>query len=91
VLDASFEVDPQKLPGYTGVKGPDGFVVVRVEHAAPGKLNPTLQATLPLQLGQALGQAEEKAVLQAMKTAVGVKMLPEAEKALAGEDSKDQG
>lgn len=92
VLDASFEVNPQKLPGYTGVKGPDGFVVVRVEHAAPGKLNPTLQATLPLQLGQALGQAEEKAVLQAMKTAVGVKMLPEAEKALAGEDSgKDQG
>ncbi len=92
VLDASFEVNASKLPGYTGVKGADGFVVVRVEHAAPGKLDPTLQATLPLQLGQALGQAEEKAVLQAMKTAVGVKILPEAEKALAGEDSgKDQG
>ncbi|TAL78136.1 MAG: peptidylprolyl isomerase [Burkholderiaceae bacterium] len=90
VLEAAFTVPTIGLPAYTGVKGSDGYVVVRVESAAAGKPNPVMQASLPTQLAQILGNTEQQAVLQAMKASVGVKMLPESEKALAGE-TKDQG
>ncbi|CAM5356649.1 SurA N-terminal domain-containing protein [Eoetvoesiella caeni] len=90
VLDTAFGVQTAKLPAYAGLKGPGGYVVVQVEHAAAGKPDASMKASLSTQLAQAWGQAEEQAVLKAMKAAIGVKMLPEAEKALAGEN-KEQG
>jgi len=90
VLDAAFNVDAHKLSGYAGVKGPQGYVLIRVEKSQPGKPDSMMASILPLQLGQAQGRAEEAAVLRAMKSALGVKMLPEAEKAIAG-DTPDQG
>lgn len=90
VLDTAFGVQTAKLPAYAGLKGPGGYVVIRVEHAAAGKPDASMKASLSMQLAQAWGQAEEHAVLNAMKAAIGVKILPEAEKAMAGE-SKEQG
>lgn len=87
VLDTAFAVSTDKLPGYAGLKGPGGYVVVRVEQAKPGKPDPSMQASLSAQLAQAWGQAEEQAVLSAMKASIGVKVLPEAEKVLAGDNS----
>ena len=54
----------------------DLVVVCRVE------ADPMLQASLAAQIGQALGMAEQQAVLQAMREAANVRVLPEGEEAL---------
>src|SRR5690606_9279766 len=85
VLDAAFGADTQSMPAYVGVEGGQGYVIVRVEGAKSGEADPTLQASLSAQIGQAVGRAEQAAVLQAMREAAKVRMLPEAEKALQPE------
>ncbi|HEY9279208.1 MAG TPA: peptidylprolyl isomerase, partial [Eoetvoesiella sp.] len=85
ILDSAFHANTQKLPAYEGVKGPQGFSIVRIESAQEGKTNDPLLATLPLELSQAWGRAEEQAVLKAMRAAANVKVLPQADKVLAGE------
>jgi peptidyl-prolyl cis-trans isomerase D len=87
VLDAAFATDPKSLPAYVGVKGPQGFAVVRVESVQPGSAeSKSLLATLPAELNQAWGRAEEQAVLKALRTQAAVTMLPEADDAISGEN-----
>ncbi|AEC19524.1 peptidyl-prolyl cis-trans isomerase D [Pusillimonas sp. T7-7] len=86
VTDAAFNVSTETLPVYTGVKGSQGYVLVRVESVKPGDVDNPLLAGLPMQLDQAWGQAEEQAVLEAMRAQAKVTLLPEAQEALAGEN-----
>ncbi|MCC2595483.1 SurA N-terminal domain-containing protein [Pusillimonas sp. MFBS29] len=86
IADAIFGTSTDKLPVYIGVNGPQGYVIARIEAVKPGDENNVMLAALPFQLNQALGQAEEQAVLQAMRTAAKVTLLPEAQEALAGEN-----
>ncbi|TFL11229.1 peptidylprolyl isomerase [Pusillimonas caeni] len=88
VLDAAFGADTQSMPAYVGVEGGQGYVIVRVEGAKSGQADPMLQASLSAQIGQAVGMAEQAAVLQAMREAAKVRMLPEAEKALQPEEQQ---
>ncbi|HLU20413.1 MAG TPA: SurA N-terminal domain-containing protein [Pusillimonas sp.] len=85
VLDAAFAADAHALPVYVGVEGGQGYVLVRVEAAEAGKDDPTLNASLTAQISQALGAAEQAAVLRAMREAAKVRMLPDAEEALKPE------
>ncbi len=86
VLDAAFNAPATPLPAYVGVEGGQGFIIVVVEDAKAGEPNPALQASLPAEIGQIQAQAEERAVMQAMRDAVGVEVLPGAQEVLAGED-----
>ncbi|MGB6106088.1 MAG: SurA N-terminal domain-containing protein [Pusillimonas sp.] len=85
VSDAAFSAPTEKLPGYVGVKGPQGYVLVRIEGVKQGEGDNPLLATLPIELNRAWGQAEEQAVLKAMRTQAKVTLLPEAQGALSGE------
>ena len=85
VLDAIFKASVKTLPTYVGIRAAQGYVVVRIEQAQPGKTNDPSLATLPAELNQAWGQAEQEAVLKTLRTQAKVKMLREASKALAGE------
>lgn len=84
-LDAAFGADIKSMPSYVGVEGGQGYVIVRVEGAETGQADPMLQASLSAQIGQALGMAEQQAVLQAMREAAKVRVLPEGEEALKTE------
>src|SRR5690606_32769791 len=66
VLDAAFGASNTDLPKYAGVTGPQGFIVLRIEGAKEGKPDAPMLATLPVELGQAWGRAEQEAVLKAM-------------------------
>ncbi|MGB3289917.1 MAG: SurA N-terminal domain-containing protein [Burkholderiaceae bacterium] len=87
VAEAAFGASTKTLPQYVGVQGPQGYVLVRVEGAEAGKPGNPMLASLPVELDQTWGRAEEQAVLKAMRIQANVKMLPEAEKALSGESS----
>lgn len=89
VLDAAFSASTKALPEYVGVKGAQGFVIVRLEEAKAGTSDAPLLAGLPAELSQAWGRAEEQAVLKAMRVQAGVKVLPEGQQALAGETSEN--
>ncbi len=89
ILDAAFAAPATGLPNYAGVTGPQGFVVLRIEGAKEGKADAPMLATLPIELGQAWGRAEQAAVLKAMRAQAKVKVLPEASKVLSGEASQD--
>ena len=89
VLDAAFTASTTALPSYAGVKGAQGFVIVRVEAAKAGNTNDPMLATLPIELAQAWGRAEEQAVLKALRVQANVKVLPDAKKALAGDTTQD--
>src|SRR5690606_19470390 len=81
VADAAFDASTNSFPQYACIKGPQGFVVIRVEAAQPGKsANPVL-APLAAELGQAWGWAEEETVLETMRELAKVKKLPEVDKA----------
>ncbi len=85
VSDAAFAAPTDALPHYEGVVGPQGYVVVRVEDAKAGTTDNPMLAGLQNDLARLWGQAEEQAVLEAMRTQVGVKVLPDAEKAVQGD------
>ncbi|NYT36620.1 peptidylprolyl isomerase [Allopusillimonas soli] len=85
LTDAAFAAPTDHLPQYVGVEGPQGYVLVRVEDAKAGTTDSPALATLPQQLAAAWGKAEEDAVLKALRTQLGVKMLPEAQEVIQGE------
>ncbi|HCP76236.1 MAG TPA: hypothetical protein DIU11_00485 [Pusillimonas sp.] len=90
VLLAAFDVSAGSLPAYTGVSGDSGYVVVRVESAEQGQVDPNLTLTLQRELDTLWGQAEERAVLRELRKTVGVEMLPEAQTVVQeGLDAED--
>lgn len=84
-IDAALSTSTQSLPVYQGIKNAQGYVVVRIEQASAGKSDNPLLATLPTELSRAWGHAQENAVLGALRSESKIKMLPEADKTLAGE------
>lgn len=89
ILDAALAMSPDELPAYTGVETARGYVIVRVEDAGTQEADSPLLSVLPDQLAQMWGQAEEEAVLQAMRAQVGVEYLPEATEAINTPDSNN--
>jgi peptidyl-prolyl cis-trans isomerase D len=88
VADAAFNASTKTLPQYVGVQGAQGYVLIRVEGAEAGKPGNPMLASLPVELDQAWGRAEEQAVLKAMRIQANVQMLPEADEALSGESGR---
>ena len=79
--------ETESLPAYVGVKGPQGYVIVRIESVQPGSAeSKAMLATLPAELNQVWGRTEEQAVLKAMRTQAAVTMLPEAAEAISGKN-----
>src|SRR3546814_8834335 len=85
VANAAFAAPTKNLPSYVGVKGPQGYVLVRVEGTEAGKTGNPMLASLSAELDQAWGRAQEQAVLKAMRVQAKVQVLPEADQALSGE------
>ena len=85
LLDAALAVPGKDLPQLKGIKTAQGYSVLYIQKAQAGKPDPTLQASLPVELARAWGQAEEHAVLEALKAQTKIKILPQAEKVLAGD------
>ncbi|MFA5489760.1 MAG: SurA N-terminal domain-containing protein [Candidimonas sp.] len=86
VLDAAFNISADTaLPAYTGVDLPQGYVVIRLDAVKPGNPDDDRLAGLGDQLAQSWGMAEQRAVLQALRTQAQVKLLPEAQKAIDGD------
>ncbi len=85
VLDAIYELDAESTPAYTGVLGPQGYVVARLESVEPGDTEAPLVAGLTAELARSWGRAEERAVLQEMRAQAGVQRTPDVEEALSGE------
>lgn len=88
VIDSVFALPAQPLPAYTGAATPDAYLVVRLEAVQPGEQSNPVLATLPEQLAQALGNAEEQALIRALRNTAGVRFLPEADKAISGESDQ---
>lgn len=90
IVDAALAVDAQSVPAYAGVETFQGFVVVRVEEAG---IEPSADAgalaALPRELTQLWGQAEQEAVLKAMRVQAQVEFLPEAHEAVNTADSSN--
>src|SRR3546814_13205903 len=75
VADAAFAAPTKNLPSYVGVKGPQGYVLVRVEGTEAGKTGNPMLASLSAELDQAWGRAQEqdrKSVVEGKSVAVGV-------------------
>lgn len=89
VLDAAMALNAHKVPGYTGVEGAQGFVIVRVEQVTAGQADASVLAALPSELKQLWGQAEEQAVLKAMRVQANVEVLPEAEDVITKKDGAE--
>src|SRR3546814_14088923 len=90
VADAAFAAPTKNLPSYVGVKGPQSYVLVRVEGTEAGKTGNPMLASLSAELDQAWGRAQEQAVLKAMRVQAKVQVLPEAEQALSGESRSEE-
>jgi peptidyl-prolyl cis-trans isomerase D len=86
VLDAALAAPTKTLPAYTSMTAPSAYVVIRIEKSSPGVTDDKRLAGLPAQLESIWGSAEKSAVLQALRSHVKVKILPEADKVLAGDD-----
>lgn len=89
VLDAALALDSDATPGYAGVENSRGFVLVYVEGVAEQSADAGLLAALPAELTQLWGQAEERAVLKAMRVQAKVEFLPEAQEAVINPDGTD--
>lgn len=89
VLDAAFHLPADKIPAYQGVTLAQGYAIVSVDAVKAGTVdNPALEG-LPAQLAQVWGSTEERAVMQAMRADLGIKITPEGEQLIAQEPGKD--
>lgn len=87
LFDAVFAAGTDALPAYVGVGDETGYIIARVEQASDGSsVDQGLLAGLNEEIGSAWGQLEEQAVLRALREQAKVKILPEAENAIKGED-----
>jgi peptidyl-prolyl cis-trans isomerase D len=88
VIDSVFSLPAQPLPAYTGAATADAYTVVQLQSVKPGQSDNPVLESLPQQLAGALGNAEEQAMIRALRSQIGVTFLPEAEKAISGEIDK---
>lgn len=88
VIDSVFSLPAQPLPAYTGAATADAYTVVQLQSVKPGSSDNPVLESLPQQLAGALGNAEEQAMIRALRAQMGVTFLPEAEKAISGESEK---
>lgn len=91
VLEAAMRIapGPNGKPVYEGVSVGSDYTLVRLDSVQAGKVSDADRAGLAAQLSSAWGQAEDGAVLQALRQEYGVKVLPDAEKAIKGDNAND--
>jgi len=86
-LDAVMRAPASSLPAYAGVEQDQDYVIARIEKIEPADApDPQALQQLDAQLANAWGQAEEQAVMQMLRQRYDVKILPEAARAIKGED-----
>lgn len=66
-LAAIFRADRSKLPAYTGVAGPTGYVVVRVSKVTDADIGEATLKNLQVELGRAAGTQEFQAFLASLR------------------------
>ena len=88
VLEAALAIGADQVPAYSGVEGFGAYVIVRVESVGEGEADPALQASLSGELAAVWGDAEEKAVLKALRLQTGVEHLPDAEAVIQRSDEE---
>lgn len=91
VLEAVMRLAPGQngKPAYTGVSVGSDYTLVRLDSVQAGKVSDADRAGLTAQLSSAWGQAEDEALLQLLRQQYGVKILPDAQKAIKGDSSAD--
>jgi peptidyl-prolyl cis-trans isomerase D len=91
VLEAAMRIAPGQngKPAYEGVVVGSDYTLVRLDSVQAGKVSDADRAGLAAQLASAWGQAEDGAVLQALRQQYDVKILPDAEKAIKGDNAND--
>lgn len=85
VIDSVFALPADSLPAYTGAAGADGYTVAQLQSVQAGQQDNPVLATLGQQLSGALGNAEEQALIRALREQAGVTFLPQADQAISGE------
>ena len=87
LFDAVYAAGTSNLPAYAGVGDDTGYIIARVEGASDGSnIDQGLLAGLNQEISALWGQLEEQAVLQSLREQAKVKLLPDAQSALRGED-----
>ncbi len=86
-LAAAFRANIDALPAYEGVATAGGYTVVRIESGKAGQPGNELLAAVPREMNAAWGRAEERAVLKALRTSLGVEILPDGKAAIQGEEN----
>uniref|UniRef100_UPI00333F87A3 SurA N-terminal domain-containing protein n=1 Tax=Castellaniella defragrans TaxID=75697 RepID=UPI00333F87A3 len=88
VLDTAFGAPAVKLPAFAGTALPQGYVIVRVDQVQDGTTdNPALDG-LGAQLAQVWAGTEERAVMAGLRHQLQVRLTPEGEKMIAGEEQR---
>jgi|SRR5690625_1493559 len=89
ILDTALGVSLDDTPTFVGVEIPEGFVVLNIEGGSEGSDDSNLSAGLSQDLRQVIGEAEEHAVLNALRDQVGIERLPDAESAIYAKEGSD--
>ncbi|WP_019939265.1 SurA N-terminal domain-containing protein [Bordetella sp. FB-8] len=91
VLEAVMRMAPEQngKPVYAGVSVGSDYTLVRLDSVQAGKVSDADRAGLTAQLSSAWGQAQDRAVLQLLRQQYGVKILPDAQKAIKGDNPTD--
>jgi len=89
ILDAALAVSLDDTPAFTGIEIPEGFVVLSIEGGSAGSDDSELAEGLAQDLRQVIGEAEEHAVLNALRDQIGVEHLPDADSVIYAKDSDD--
>jgi peptidyl-prolyl cis-trans isomerase D len=86
VLEAIMRMKPnQDKPAFAGVSVGPNFTLVRLDRVEAGTVTDEDRASLAMQMASVWGQAEAAAALEALRQEHGVKVLPDAEKAIKGD------
>ncbi|CAK7006447.1 MAG: Peptidyl-prolyl cis-trans isomerase D [Kerstersia gyiorum] len=92
LLDAISAVHVEDAPAFVGVEnGPDYEVVYVADVTPAGTPNAEDLNTLRGQLDFMLGEGEKAATLEALQQVLNAKLLPEAQRVIAGEGNDSQG
>lgn len=92
VLDAVSRVKAGEAPAFVGVENGPDFEIAYIASVTPAaEPQPGEMAALRAQLDFLIGEGQKEAALQALRQVLDAKLLPEAQRVIAGEGDETQG
>ena len=73
-LSAAFRTDASKVPAYSGVQRPDGYVIVRVSKVVPPALDEAKEKGAQTELARAMGASQFQAYVAALRAGTKVEI-----------------